>query len=142
MAVMIIAAFQYAPEWFAQEPSPAVVVEPVVVTEPDPEPVMPPPPVVPPPAPKPKVALPNLDASDRFVVERLAAFDLPALWLDREDLIRRLAVVIDNATRGEYPRRQLGFLAPRGKFQIIERGESAMIMESSGPWIICRSCGS
>jgi hypothetical protein len=61
------------------------------------------------------------------VLEQLAAFDLPGLWLDREDLIRRLAVVIDNAPRGEYPRRQLGFLAPTGKFQVVERGEQLFV---------------
>ncbi len=30
-------------------------------------------------------------------------------------------MAIENAGRGEYPRRQLGFLAPLGKFQVVER---------------------
>lgn len=73
------------------------------------------------PAAAPQIALPDLDASDAFLREQLAGVDLPESWLDREDLVRRLAVVIENAGRGEYPRRQLGFLAPAGKFRAVER---------------------
>jgi hypothetical protein len=74
--------------------------------------------------------LPELSASDEFVRDRLqpdrdpldtaAGVTLPADWLGREDLLRRLAVVVENATRGEIPRRQLSFLAPDGKFQVRE----------------------
>jgi hypothetical protein len=73
------------------------------------------------PAAEPAIVLPDLDASDAFLRERLAGFELPRNWLDREDLVRRLAVVIENAARGEYPRRQLGFLAPSGRFRVVER---------------------
>jgi len=131
LAVIIIAAFQYAPDWFAaeEEQAPVEVVEPVVVAEPEPEPdpFLPPPPEDPVAPPKPEIELPVLDESDPFVLERLADFGLPDLWLDREDLVRRLAVVIDNASRGEYPRRQLGFMAPTGKFAVVERGEQIFI---------------
>jgi hypothetical protein len=120
------------PEWFAEEAAaPAVVVEPEVPVEPPPRQVLPPPPEIPPPAPEPVVALPDLNVSDEFVLEQLAAFDLPGAWLEREDLIRRLAVVIDNAQRGEYPRRQLGFLAPAGKFQVLERGDRLFVDPAS-----------
>jgi hypothetical protein len=132
LAVIIIAGIQYGPGWFAEsEPPPAVFEEPEVIREPAPAPLLPPPPEVPPPIPKPIVELPELDASDPFVLERVGAFGLPPLWLDREDLIRRLAVVIDNAPRGEYPRRQLGFLAPTGRFQVVERGDRLFVDAAS-----------
>jgi hypothetical protein len=134
LAVMIIAAFEYGPDWLADEPPgeqalspPAAVAGPVV----EPEAELPLLPEVPIPVPKPAVELPELNASDPFVQDQLAGFGLPDLWLDREDLVRRLAVVIDNAPRGEYPRRQLGFLAPTGKFQTIERGERVFIDPAS-----------
>lgn len=129
LAAVIVAAFQYVPEWFAGEVEPPsrMAVEPVVVPEAEPEPLLPPPPEVLLPTAKPEIELPGLDSSDSFVLERLSGFGLPELWLDREDLIRRLAVVVDNASQGEYPRRQLAFLAPTGKFQIIQRGERLFI---------------
>ena len=77
--------------------------------------------------PRPEVALPPLAESDAFVVEHLAGFGWPDLWLDREELIRRLALVIDNAAKGEYPRRQLSFLAPTARYQIVELGERFFI---------------
>ena len=68
---------------------------------------------------------PPLNASDEFVRERfaqpLAAGAIPEDWLVNEDLLRRLAVVTENAARGEIPRQQLSFLAPDGKFMISQR---------------------
>jgi hypothetical protein len=49
---------------------------------------------------------------------------LPEVWIGKDDLLRRLAVVIENANRGELPRRQLDFLAPVGKYQVKEVGEA------------------
>lgn len=75
------------------------------------------------PEPEPQVVLPSLQESDPFVRERLEPLDLPEPWLEQGDYVRRLAVLAENATRGEYPRRQLAFLAPRGKFQVVERDD-------------------
>lgn len=128
LAVIIIAAIQYAPEWFGeQDEQPAPVAEPAVTTEPASQPLLPPPPAASVPPVQPPIELPELNDSDPFVLERLAVFELPDAWLDREDLIRRLAVVIDNASRGDYPRRQLTFLAPAGKFQVVERDDSLFV---------------
>ena len=79
------------------------------------------------------VVLPPLNASDLHVREELLALS-PKLapWLDREELVRRFAVVIDNATAGEYPRRQLSFLAPPGDFAVIEQSEDHFIMDAKG----------
>ena len=73
----------------------------------------PPSPAIDPPVP----VLPPLNASDGFVRERLPE-SLPQAWVDREDLLRRTAVVLENATRGEIPRRQLAFLAPDGAYPV------------------------
>ena len=67
----------------------------------------------------PEFVLPPLNASDGFVRERLPT-TVPEVWVDQDDLIRRLAVLVENAGRGELPRRQLAFLAPEGKFLVRE----------------------
>lgn len=74
-----------------------------------------------------ELILPELNASDAFIKNELALFSLPVNWLDREDLLRRLAVVVDNAARGEYPRGQLGFLAPAEKFKVIENSQGVFL---------------
>lgn len=75
----------------------------------------------------PAPVLPALDESDAFVRESLAAMALPEAWIGRDDLIRRTAVVVDNAVKGEYPRQQLGFLAPTGKFQVVNVGDRLFV---------------
>lgn len=109
----------------AQEPVPVVETPPLPeqappLTEPE-RPASelealeetPPSPAIDPPVP----VLPPLNASDGFVRERLPE-TLPPAWVDREDLVRRTAVVLENATRGEIPRRQLAFLAPDGPYPV------------------------
>ena len=117
--------------WLRSQPStPAQVPQPVTVPVPDVAPVPVPAPVEPTPqvaVPEqpPEPALPALDSSDDFVrVSVLDAAPELATWLDREELVRRFAVVVANASRGDYPRRQLGFLAPRGVFP-VRREDSA-----------------
>jgi hypothetical protein len=73
------------------------------------------------------VTLPPLQESDPFVRERLEPLDLPEPWLEQGDYVRRLAVLAENAARGEYPRRQLAFMAPRGQFQVIERNDRVFL---------------
>lgn len=65
--------------------------------------------------------LPALDESDPFVREQLEPFSLPSEWVAREALLRRLAVLVDNATRGDLPHRQLRFLKPEERFEVVER---------------------
>lgn len=66
--------------------------------------------------------LPPLDASDGFVREQAGSLSGQlAEWLTQDDLVRRFAVVVDNATNGDYPRRQLGFLAPPEKFTVLQK---------------------
>jgi hypothetical protein len=86
------------------EVEPTPVEAPAEVEAPEPEPEEPP--------------LPPLQQSDEFVRERLEPMDLPEQWLEEGNYVRRLA---ENATRGEYPRRQLSFLAPSGAFKVEEQ---------------------
>lgn len=66
--------------------------------------------------------LPPLDTSDAFVREQAGALSGQlSEWLAQDDLVRRFAVVIDNAVAGDLPRRQLGFLAPPEKFPVLQR---------------------
>jgi hypothetical protein len=66
---------------------------------------------------EPMLVLPPLNQSDDFVRERIPEA-VPAPWREREDLLRRAAVVLENATRGEIPRRQLSFIAPDGSYPV------------------------
>jgi len=133
LAAVVIVVIQYGPGWFHE---PALPIEPEVVVTPIEIPAEPVPLVSAPylgvgaevaGSAQPEIVLPGLDDSDGFVLEHIASFDLPKMWIEREDLMRRLAVVVDNASKGEYPRRQLGFLAPTGVFQVIRQGEEIFI---------------
>ena len=81
------------------------------------------------PAPSPPVNLPVLDDSDAFVRERLPAGlpDAWRQWLARDDLIRWAAVLLENASRGELPKRAAGPLAPAAKFATVQEGERAFM---------------
>jgi hypothetical protein len=74
--------------------------------------------------PSPTVILPPFDESDPFVRERLEPFSLPEEWIAQDHLLRRLAVVADNATRGDLSRRQLEFAKPEGRFRVITKDGS------------------
>lgn len=76
---------------------------------------------------EPEVVLPPLEQSDPFVRERLEPLDLPEPWVEQGDYVRRLAVLAENASRGEYPRRQLSFLAPQGEFKVERRNDRIFV---------------
>lgn len=100
----------------APEPvEPTPVEAPADVEAPEPEPEEPP--------------LPPLQQSDEFVRERLEPLDLPEPWLEEGDYVRRLAVLAENATRGEYPRRQLSFLAPSGAFKVEPQDDGRLVID-------------
>ena len=70
--------------------------------------------------PSPAVILPPFGESDAFVREQIEPFSLPAEWVAQSHLLRRLAVFVDNAERGDLSRRQLEFAKPEGRFRVIE----------------------
>ena len=68
--------------------------------------------------------LPPLESSDDYVREQVSALSPEmAEWLKQDDLVRRFAAVADNARLGDYPRRQLAFLAPEAKYPVIANGD-------------------
>jgi len=129
LTVVVIAGFWW---WRSSDPEPAPRETTAVETAPvpEPEPTTPAPradePVVPTePA---EAPLPPLEESDTVVRDELIERS-PALatWLEREDLIRRFAVVVDNAATGEYPRRQLAFLAPPDRMPVVKEEDKITI---------------
>lgn len=73
------------------------------------------------PAPAPEIELPPLARSDPFVREQIEPFALPPLWVGQDELVQRFAVLVDAATRGDWPHRPLRFLKPAEPFRVIER---------------------
>jgi len=68
--------------------------------------------------------LPPLESSDDYVREQVSQLSPEmAEWLKQDDLVRRFAVVIDNARVGDYPRKQLGFLTPSNKFPVTQQDD-------------------
>lgn len=140
VVVVAVAIIAWA-MWPAGEdaaPAPAPVEPPPAPELTAPEPLEPTPVEAPPdlePAPEvepePEVEVPPLAESDPFVRERLEPLDLPEPWTEQGDYVRRLAVVMENATRGTYPRRQLAFLAPQGAFKVVKRGEAVYVDPAS-----------
>ena len=70
-----------------------------------------------------RVKLPSLRESDGFVRDEISDWGLPRLWIDNDSLIARYAALIASVSRGELPRRQLGFLLPKGQFKVLRDGE-------------------
>ena len=76
------------------------------------------------------VALPPLDESDAFVRAQTGSVCLPLAWLAADNLVRRGAVVIENASRGELPPRRGGLLPPLPGFPVRQDGERFFLHES------------
>ena len=70
-----------------------------------------------------RIKLPSLRESDGFVRDEISDWGLPRLWIDNDSLIARYAALIASVSRGELPRRQLGFLLPKGQFKVLRDGE-------------------
>lgn len=130
IAIVLTALVIGAIVWLASRPeeappAPEPVAPPAVETPEPPETVAAP---VTEPAPPPKPPLPSLEESDvRVREEVLAAAPQLDPWVEHEDLIRRFVVVAENAGRGEYPRRQLSFLAPSGTYPVREVGDKLLV---------------
>jgi hypothetical protein len=142
VAIAAILIMQY---WPAAEPEPVTEVlpmqPPVKASEPaeqtgpgegsDAASLMPDPVEVSEPAVVPEVELPELTDSDAFVLAETSAWSLPEIWLQREDLLSRAAVVLQNAADGRVPRRQLAFLTPAEPFPVVQEGERYFVDPAS-----------
>jgi hypothetical protein len=129
LGAVIIAALILVPRWMDKQVPPPP--PPTVPVESDPVPV---PETFAPalPVADPEPLLPLLDDSDGFVAEALEPMEIPEPWIGKGDLIRRLAVVIENAARGDYPRRQLAFLSPAGPFRVLKQDDGTLLMDPAG----------
>jgi len=130
LGAVVIGALVLVPRWMDKEappppPPPTVPVESEPV--PVPETLAPAQPVA-----EPEPLLPTLDDSDGFVAEALAPMEIPEPWIGKGDLIRRLAVVVENAARGDYPRRQLAFLSPAGPFRVLKQEDGTLLLDPAG----------
>jgi len=65
-------------------------------------------------------SLPALNQSDPWLRDELQDVALP--WLAETELVRTAATILENASRGEVPRKFLQFLAPEGRFQVRRSG--------------------
>ncbi len=125
VVVLVLAGLVYwavrSDEASAPKSPPAAQPE-IEAPAPAPEPTMTEPAVPTPPP------LPPLNDSDDFVREQVRGLsERLDDWMTRDDLVRRFAVVVDNAALGEIPRRQLAFLAPSGKYPVREDGERLFV---------------
>lgn len=100
----------------------------------------PPPTTAPAPAPAatPVPPLPPLEGSDLFVrdlARGLSRHPQLAVWLAARELIRTLAAVVDNVAAGDKPNPHLTFLAPKGRFTVVEkRGRTVIDPRSYSRW--------
>ena len=78
-------------------------------------------------------ALPPLDGSDAFVRAQTIPACLPLAWAAADNLVRRAAVVIENASRGELPPKRGGLLPPLSGFPVRQDGERLLMNESGYP---------
>jgi hypothetical protein len=76
---------------------------------------------------EPEVELPALAESDDFLLAQIQQWSLPSAWLQREDLLSRAAVIVQNAADGRVPRQQIAFLTPAEAFQVVEEGEQLFV---------------
>ncbi len=87
--------------------------------------------------PGPSAAVPGLPAlpeSDDFARQTLSPLSThPAWrgWLAQEQLVRRIAALLDNLSKGEIVRRDVSFLAPKGGFKAIERDIDRYVIDPS-----------
>lgn len=69
--------------------------------------------------------LPALGESDTLVrqlLERLSSRSELATWLANSDLISTIATLVESIARGQVPTKALAFLAPTGKFAVLDDG--------------------
>ncbi len=75
---------------------------------------------------------PVSDPDARAGLEAVSSNPAYRRWIAAaDDLVRRWAVVTDNLDRGESPRKALEMLAPKGQFQVAERGGKTYVAPGS-----------
>jgi len=71
--------------------------------------------------------LKDSDGVVREIVSGLSSRPELVTWLANEDLIRRFVASVHMIAEGKSPRSQVGFLKPKGRFEVDEHGETWVI---------------
>ena len=71
------------------------------------------------------------DVVVRELVSELSAQPKLVAWLANEDLVRRFVAAVDNTANGISPTTQLDFMRPKGKFQVVKKGDKITISPKS-----------
>ena len=130
LAILVIAWFLFREDLFPSEAPPETPTRRVAEAPPPPRPApvdppAPPParplPTVSPPAPPPPPSLPALADSDPLARRAANEASVPGAWQGDRHLLRRLALLLDGATRAELPARAIGGPRPLGAFRVVER---------------------
>jgi len=67
------------------------------------------------------------DVVVRELVSELSAHPKVAAWLANEDLVRRFVAAVDNIANGISPTSQLGFMRPKGTFQVVKKSDQITV---------------
>lgn len=67
------------------------------------------------------------DVVVRELVAELSSRPELVAWLANEDLVRRFVAAVDNTANGISPTTQLGFLRPKGSFEVVEKGDEVFV---------------
>lgn len=88
-------------------------------------------PVQEPPPPQESAAPPASPQDAHSMLEAVSGNPIYRRWLAVGDLVRRWAIVTDNAAEGVTPRKQLAFLDPGSPFSVERRGDKRVIAAES-----------
>ncbi len=67
------------------------------------------------------------DAVVRELVSQLSSNPKLVAWLASDDLVRRFVASVDNIANGIRPTSQLEFMRPKGKFEVIKKGDEITV---------------
>jgi len=86
----------------------------------------------------PAAPVPPLDGSDAFVrdlAQGLSSHPQLAVWLRAQELVRKLAAVVDHVAAGDNPSPHLAFLAPKPAFTVVtKRGRTVIDLRTYARW--------
>lgn len=124
IAVIIVAAISGVAWWMSRSTPPPANTTPLAVTATE----------APIDKPAPAVILPPLDQMDAFLRQLLSALSTRpelARWLATDDLVRQLAMAINQAAAGDSPARDFKVIAPTSPFRTAGRGARRTIDPAS-----------
>lgn len=81
-----------------------------------------------------EIELPSLDQSDdyvRSVLTPISDSEDYALWLQEQNLLPKVAAVIDSLARGNIFRKVLPFKAPEGKFSVVRKDDRMWLSQDN-----------